>query len=59
KGVTSNWLLEKITTKTKQLVKKANLASAINSIGNPLLITMGAGDIGLEVEALTKELINA
>ena len=59
KGVTSDWLLEKITTKTKQLVKKANLAAAINSIGNPLLITMGAGDIGLEVEALTKELIYA
>ena len=59
KGVTSDWLLEKITTKTKELVKKANLAAAINSIGNPLLITMGAGDIGLEVEALTKELIYA
>jgi len=58
-GVTSDLLLQKITTQIKQLVQKSNLAPAITSIGNPILITMGAGDIGQEVEPLTKNLMYA
>ena len=58
-GVTSDLLLQKITTETKQLVQKSALVTAITSIGNPVLITMGAGDIGQEVEPLTKNLMYA
>ena len=58
-GVTSDLLLQKITAQTKQLVKKSALVTAITSIGNPVLITMGAGDIGQEVEPLTKNLMYA
>ena len=58
-GITSAWLLEKIKARTKQLVQKTNLAEHIKAIGNPVLITMGAGDIGAEVESLTKTLIHA
>jgi UDP-N-acetylmuramate--alanine ligase len=50
---------KKITTETKKLVQKSALVTAITSIGNPVLITMGAGDIGKEVEPLTKNLIYA
>ena len=58
-GVTSNLILEKITAQTKQLVQKSALLTSITSIGNPVLITMGAGDIDQEVEPLTKNLIYA
>lgn len=55
-GVNSNLLLQKITAQKKQLVQKSSLLAAITSIGNPVLITMGAGDIGEEVEPLIKNL---
>ena len=56
-GVTSNWLLEKITSRRKKLVTKDNLFKAIRAEDNPILITMGAGDIEVEVDKLTKNLL--
>jgi UDP-N-acetylmuramate--alanine ligase len=58
-GVTSTWLLEKITSRRKKLVTKDNLFKAITTEDNPILITMGAGDIEVEVDKLTKNLLYA
>jgi UDP-N-acetylmuramate--alanine ligase len=56
-GVTSTWLLEKITSRRKKLVTKDNLFKAIIAEDNPILVTMGAGDIEVEVDKLTKNLL--
>lgn len=56
-GVTSTWLLEKITSRRKKIVTKDNLFKAIIAEDNPILITMGAGDIEVEVDKLTKNLL--
>ena len=58
-GVTSDWLLKKIKNKKKKLVEKQMLTEIIKSINNPILITMGAGDIGAIIPSLTKNLIYA
>lgn len=54
-GITSEWLLEKITNPEKKVVKKADLLHEIRSQNPEILVTMGAGDIGLEVEKIKKE----
>lgn len=48
-GVTAAWLLTKVTTQ-KALVTHDNLIKKIKSIDPELLLTLGAGDIGLEVK---------
>ena len=58
-GVNSSWLLEKITAPIKKLVSKTNLFEAIELIDYPVLVTMGAGDIGALVEPLSKDLEHA
>lgn len=58
-GVTSKWLLEKINNPNKKVVEKSALVSEINRSKPEILITMGAGDIGLEVSRLKKELAYA
>ncbi len=55
-GVTSKWLLEKIKNPNKKLINKANIISEIKEQNPEILITMGAGDIGLEVNRIKKEL---
>ncbi|MDX1471181.1 MAG: UDP-N-acetylmuramate--L-alanine ligase [Flavobacteriaceae bacterium] len=57
-GVTSSWLLEKIENPSKSLIKKENLVNEILKRQPELLITMGAGDIGEEVEQIKKALLN-
>jgi UDP-N-acetylmuramate--alanine ligase len=51
-GVTSEWLLSKITNPAKKLVKKEALVNEIKKQHPEVLVTMGAGDIGLEIEKL-------
>lgn len=58
-GVNSSWLLEKITAPIKKIVSKVTLFEAIELIGYPILVTMGAGDIGALVEPLSKDLEHA
>ena len=41
----------------KKLVTKDNLFKAIIAEDNPILITMGAGDIEVEADKLTKNLL--
>ena len=57
-GITSNWLLSKVNTNSKKLVNKNNLITHVKKINNPILITMGAGDIDLVANELTKKLLN-
>ena len=55
-GVTSSWLLEKIKSPIKKLISKSDIASEIKKLGHPIFITLGAGDIGLEVSDLKEKL---
>jgi len=58
-GINASWLLEKITAPFKKLVTKSALFEVIKTIDNPVLVTMGAGDIGTLVEPLSKKLLHA
>ncbi|MEA1786773.1 UDP-N-acetylmuramate--L-alanine ligase [Arenibacter sp. GZD96] len=55
-GITSEWLLQKISNPKKELVSKQTLSTAIKTHQPEILVTMGAGDIGLEIAQLKKEL---
>ncbi|WP_308992937.1 UDP-N-acetylmuramate--L-alanine ligase [Mariniflexile litorale] len=49
-GVTSAWLLSKMTNKNKQLTSKAELLQKIDESDAQIVLTIGAGDIGEEVK---------
>ncbi|WP_159019248.1 UDP-N-acetylmuramate--L-alanine ligase [Algibacter sp. L3A6] len=55
-GVTSEWLLSKVTSEKKQLVSKANLLAEIKKSKAQVILTIGAGDIGEQVKHIKKEL---
>ncbi|MCM5661471.1 UDP-N-acetylmuramate--L-alanine ligase [Galbibacter mesophilus] len=55
-GITSDWLLEMITNPNKQKVAKENLSEAVRKSDSQVFLTLGAGDIGLEVNTLKKTL---
>ncbi len=54
-GVTSRWLLSKITNKNKQLITKQQLLQKIHDSEAQIVLTIGAGDIGEEVKHIKKE----
>jgi len=58
-GITSEWLLEKIENPEKKIIKKSKLIDEIKRQKPELLVTMGAGDIGLEVSKIKRELEHA
>ncbi|MDT0675726.1 UDP-N-acetylmuramate--L-alanine ligase [Autumnicola musiva] len=49
-GITSAWLLDKINNPKKALVQKENLSAEIKAANAEVVVMMGAGDIGEEVE---------
>src|SRR5680860_278435 len=51
-GITSKWLLEKIDNPKKKVLQKINLLEEIKKQNPEILITLGAGDIGLEITKL-------
>lgn len=55
-GVSSSWLLEKIKSPIKKLISKSDIASEIKELGYPVFMTLGAGDIGVEVSELKEKL---
>ncbi|WP_040281443.1 UDP-N-acetylmuramate--L-alanine ligase [Psychroserpens damuponensis] len=55
-GVTSQWLLDKIEHKNKKLVQKTELVNEIKNSDAPVVLTIGAGDIGEEVKHIKKAL---
>jgi len=54
-GITSSWLLDKIKNPNKKLIEKSNIIQEIKVQSPDVLVTMGAGDIGLEVSRIKKE----
>lgn len=54
-GITSKWLMKKIDNDNKKLIGKSNLIQEIKAQSPDVLVTMGAGDIGLEVSRIRKE----
>ena len=58
-GITSDWLLEKIQSPYKKRIEKTNLLAEIKQQEPQVLISMGAGDIGLLVKIIKKEFEHA
>ena len=57
-GITSAWLLEQIENDYKRLVSKLDLIDSIKSEYADVVVMMGAGDIGDEVESVQNSLQN-
>jgi len=55
-GVTSGWLLEQMTSKNKKLIAKNEIVSEIKKSDAKIILTIGAGDIGVEVSRIKKEI---
>ncbi|MBU2899548.1 UDP-N-acetylmuramate--L-alanine ligase [Maribacter dokdonensis] len=55
-GVDSEWLLGKMTNVNRKLISKEQILSEVKNQNPEVLITMGAGDIGLEVVKIKKEM---
>lgn len=55
-GVTSSWLLEMIDSDAKKLVKKSVLIDAIRESDAKVILTIGAGDIGEQVQLIKEAL---
>ncbi|WP_366186811.1 UDP-N-acetylmuramate--L-alanine ligase [Flavobacterium ovatum] len=55
-GVTSAWLMGKMDSKNKKLVSKEDLIAAILESDAPIIVTIGAGDIGELVGTIKKGL---
>lgn len=58
-GIHSKWLLNKMTNTSKKIVKKEDLITEIIAQNTEVLVTMGAGDIGLEIEKIKNRLVYA
>ena len=56
KGVTSQWLLNKIENPNKKLILKSDIVSEIQKSDCKIVLTLGAGDIGAEVEFIKEKL---
>lgn len=55
-GITSQWLLDKMTNGNKKLVQKEDLISSILESKASVIITIGAGDIGEMIPTIKKVL---
>ncbi len=58
-GVTSHWLLDKIEHPDKLLVARENLPERVKASRCKVKLLVGAGDIGAEVDKITKYLRDA
>ena len=58
-GITSEWLLGKINHPKKKVLQKIDLLKEIKKQRPEILVTLGAGDIGLEITKLKTALENA
>jgi len=57
-GITSSWLLDKMTNNEKKVVSKTNLISEILKSDAKIIVTIGAGDIGELVSSIKQALQN-
>ncbi|HET8737659.1 MAG TPA: UDP-N-acetylmuramate--L-alanine ligase [Pricia sp.] len=51
-GITSEWLLQKMSHPKKKVLQKSELIKEIKRQKPDILVTLGAGDIGLEIQKL-------
>ena len=56
-GITSQWLLDKMTNQNKKLVSKTDLIPTILSSNAKIIVTIGAGDIGELVKSIKTALL--
>jgi UDP-N-acetylmuramate--alanine ligase len=56
-GVDSNWLLSKIENRHKKLTQNKNLVKDIKNSSAKVVVMLGAGDIGVLINRVTKELL--
>lgn len=57
-GITSDWLLDQIKSTNKRVVLKSELPEVLRKSNTRVKLLVGAGDIGVEVNSLTKFLID-
>ena len=57
-GINSEWLLSKINNPKKRLVAKESLVTEIKKRTSKIILTIGAGDIGVEVIKIKKALLS-
>ena len=55
-GISSKWLLDKIVNENKKIVAKEDLFIEVKNSNCKVKLMVGAGDIGVEVESITKYL---
>lgn len=58
-GITSEWLLEKMDHPKKKVIQKSELIAEIKNQSPEILVTLGAGDIGLEAQKLKEKFEHA
>lgn len=56
-GITSQWLLEKISNPHKKMVSKETLTAELKKSHKEVVLTIGAGDIGEEVDRIKNALL--
>jgi UDP-N-acetylmuramate--alanine ligase len=56
-GVEASWLLSKIENRHKKLTQNKNLIKDIKNSSAKVVVMLGAGDIGLLINEVTKELL--
>jgi len=56
-GVTSQWLMDKMTNPNKKLVSKEDLIAQIKASDAKIIVTIGAGDIGEMVKSIKESLL--
>lgn len=57
-GITSSWLLDKMENKNKRLVQKSELIALMQASDAPVIVTIGAGDVGEMVSDIKAALEN-
>ena len=57
-GVTSQWLLSQIDSPNKGLINKSEIIQKIKESKAKIILTIGAGDIGVEVNKIREALIH-
>jgi UDP-N-acetylmuramate--alanine ligase len=55
-GITSQWLMDKMTNENKKLIAKKDLIATIQATQAPIIVTIGAGDLGELVPSIKKAL---
>jgi len=55
-GITSSWLLEKVNNNSKKLIQEENIIEEVKKSNPEVVVLMGAGSIGEEVESIKNAL---